>query len=42
MLDLPPVHGHVVKEAALAAYRLLMEINPQSGDYVGHLRIYHI
>jgi hypothetical protein len=40
LLDLPPLHEFVIKEAALESYRLLSEINPKPGDYRGHLQIY--
>ena len=40
LLELPPLHIFIVREAALAAYRLLMDIRPKPGDYMGHLRIY--
>ena len=42
LLELPPLHIFIVREAALAAYRLLMDIRPKPGDYMGHLRIYEM
>jgi ribonuclease HI len=40
LLDLPPLHTFIIKEAAKTSYRLYEEINPKPGNYKGHLKIY--
>jgi hypothetical protein len=40
MLDLPPLHDAVKKEAAQSAVRMLDEIKPKAGGMQGHLGIY--
>jgi ribonuclease HI len=40
LLELPPLHTFIVKDAALTSYRLFTDIRPKPGDYKGHLKIY--
>jgi hypothetical protein len=40
LLDLPTLHSYIQKEAALASFRILEEIDPKPGDCKGHMRIF--